>query len=64
MKLLVPVSSTTCHTVHVPTVVVWLKITLTKASCSPNQSNSTRIQSRKLPLNDISRVTDVFHNAA
>ena len=64
MKLLVPVSSTTCQTVQVPTVRVWLKITPTKASCNPNHSSSTRIQRRKLPLNDISRVTEVFHNAA
>ncbi len=63
MKLLVPVSSTTCHTVHVPTVVVWEKMTPTNASCRPNQHSSTRIQSRKLPLNDISRVTEVRHSA-
>jgi hypothetical protein len=34
-----------------------------KAQLQPNQSSSTRIQSRKLPLNDISRVTEVRHNA-
>ena len=63
MKLLVPVSSTTCHTVHVPTVLVWVKMTPTKLNCRPNQASSTMIQSRKLPLNDISRVTEVRHNA-
>ena len=38
--------------------------TLMKLSCKPNQSNSTRIQSRKLLLKPISRATEFFHSAA
>ena len=64
MKLLAPTSMTICHFVHEPTESVCVKITVTKLNCRPNHSSSTMIQRRKLPLNDISRVTEFLHNTA
>ncbi len=64
MKLLAPTSSTICHCVQVPTVLVCEKMTLTKHNCNANQSSSTTIHRMKLPLKDISRATEFFHSAA